>query len=131
MIGLLIAIASAVVLGGGSPSARSESDFQLTAARTATGWTMQCSRGCDWSQLSLDCRFADCRALVDNAGITTAVRAKPEGRTFAFVIGRTQSGWTAHGIEGTAWADVSWNCPAPSSCRAHLNARGVGGPATP
>jgi hypothetical protein len=122
---ILAAIASVLVLGAARPAGVATANFQITVDQTATGWKMQCAKGCAWTDLSFGCG-ADCRALVDESGITVAITTKVRGEGFAFVIERTSKGWRAKAVNGTTWLNVSWDCHAVV-CRAHLDATGVSG----
>ena len=98
--------------------------FQLVLERTASGWSAHCDSGCSWIDLSAKC-VAACSATITNSGIAIGA-VKADAARFSFVVERTATGWTANGLNGTAWAAVSWRCP-PGSCKARIDGFGVYG----
>jgi hypothetical protein len=98
--------------------------FGIVLRPTATGWSAHCGSGCSWMDLSANCP-AMCSATITNNGVQIGT-LKPDTARFSFVVETTATGWTASGLNGTAWISLSWGCPL-SYCRARVDGFGVRG----
>ena len=121
---LLAATASAYSGRGQQALAR----FQIVLDRSGPGWAAHCDTGCAWQDLSYACP-AGCRVRIDANGVSTETTASRPAPAFAFVLERTDDGWQAQSVAGTAWTTVSWHSVGCQfgSCRARIDEHGVYG----
>ena len=121
---LLAATASAHAGRGQQPLAR----FQIVLDRSGSGWAAQCDTGCTWKDLSFTCP-SGCRIRIDANGISTETVPPRPAPSFAFVLERTEDGWQAQSVIGTAWRTLSWHSVGCQfgSCRARIDEHGVSG----
>ncbi|MES2123365.1 MAG: hypothetical protein V4503_01630 [Gemmatimonadota bacterium] len=99
--------------------------FQLTLERTAKGWAAECDSGCSWKQLSVSCA-SDCAVLIDADGVSSSVVKARVSDKFGFIVRRSERGWNAESVSGTAWKEIGWGCPL-DVCRARVDELGVSG----
>jgi hypothetical protein len=123
MRGFVTALASVFVLAAASPERPAPAEFSLTIEGISTGWHIRCAKGCTWTDVSHVCRTA-CRSLVHEMGQTTEVDAPLQTDGFAFVLKRTESGWSARSRKGTSWSSLTWGC-AVEPCPAIVTESGV------
>jgi hypothetical protein len=118
-VALLTAVGS---LAAAAPQP-SVAPFRLTLERSATGWQAQCDAGCHWTTLAVTCP-GDCRVLIDASGVAVNPTGEKTSSAFGFVVSRSQNGWRATSITGTAWSSVEWHC-GPPTCGARIDEAGV------
>ncbi len=123
----LLALALVLPLAALLVGARSDSTapaFDITLTRTASGWSVTCDTGCDWTELAVSC-VRDCRVRIDAAGVTTKVSTTETTERFGFIVGRgTDQKWAAQSLGGTAWKTIGWTCMT-DRCRARIDDSGV------
>jgi hypothetical protein len=125
----LAAALAALVLAAGCRSGRSRepapTSFAMIVERSASGWRVQCERGCRWTEVSMQC--AGCEVRLDAAGIARADAPAAAGTAgFAFVLSAADRGWAARGVRGVRWTALSWTCGG-AVCRGRLDESGVSG----
>ncbi len=118
-VALLTAVGS---LAAAAPQP-SVAPFRITLERSATGWQAQCDTGCSWTTLAVTCP-GDCRVLIDASGVAVNPKGDKTSSAFGFVVSRSQNGWHAASITGTAWTSLGWSCGAPA-CGARIDEAGV------
>src|ERR1041385_6629014 len=112
---LLAATASAHTGRGQQPLAR----FRIVLDRSGSGWAAQGDTGCAWKDLSTTC-LSGCRIRIDANGVSAEPDPPRPAPSFAFVLERTEDGWQARSVAGTAWRTLSWRSVGCQfgSCRA-------------
>jgi hypothetical protein len=96
--------------------------FAVILERSPTGWAAHCEVGCQWTDVTMSCN--GCDVQLDASGIALAYPS-PAPKGFAFVVSDARDGWTARGIQGVRWQNLSWSCSAVV-CRGRLDETGVG-----
>ena len=99
--------------------------FAVILERSPTGWAAHCEVGCQWTDVTMSCN--GCEVQLDASGIAGIALANPSPapKGFAFVVSDARDGWTARGIQGVRWQNLSWSCGAVV-CRGRLYETGVG-----
>lgn len=121
---LLATLLLAVTAVGTTAAVNAPATFDITLARTATGWSATCASGCAWTEVTMDCA-AQCQAVISETGMRTQRTEGIADEAFAFVVApRGTGGWQATSIRGTAWSETSIGCGA-AQCRARIDGTGV------
>ena len=105
--------------------ARESSPFEVVIELDGRRWTAECAEGCAWTRVTYTCA-GECSVLLDSRGIASALDVPNADITFAFQLDQTDKGWTAMGMHGTAWTRLAWGCRGLGSCKARVDASGVG-----
>ena len=111
-------------------SERSElSEFLFIVNTTNNQIVLSCEKGCAWSELSFSAATNESYQAVDQYGMTTSeARESVEGSAdlseFMFKIRKTEDGVSLMGLEGSAWTELSFRCPA-YNCGQAVNQYGM------
>ena len=124
LVAALLASPSVPVPAGTVPTTPT-TEFRLIVESHDNRWALACERGCDWQAATFACADA-CSVMVDKAGISAANVRRMPATGFAFTLSRSERGWAAATLQGTAWTEVSWGCGRLRSCTARLDENGVG-----
>jgi hypothetical protein len=100
--------------------------FSITLERNGSLWSATCTKGCQWTAVSVRCRGM-CAVIVDDQGLRTLASGRLPDEQFAFTAEADGSGWRARSYVGTAWLALGYTCGIPGICRAHVNEHGVSG----
>jgi hypothetical protein len=88
--------------------------FQILVETTDTGIKLTGMKGCAWKELTFNLEMNKPQAI-NQDGMATLNNTNSEGvtknRTFLFTITKTPDGLSFEGIDGTAWKDLSFQCP--------------------
>jgi len=111
-------------------SERSElSEFLFTVNTTNDQIILTCKKGCSWSELTFSAEATGNYQAIDQFGMTTSKdRESIEGSAdlseFMFKIRKKTNGVSLMGLEGSAWTELSFSCPA-YSCEQAVNQYGM------
>ena len=124
ILAVLVVLAAVIGLSRAIP-ARAASFFDITVALDGERWTVDCDKGCAWTRVSYACA-GPCSVVVDSRGISDARDRRNDEVAFAFQLDRTERGWSATSVTGTAWTRLAWGCGPFRECKARVDASGVG-----
>jgi len=103
------------------------SGFLILVETTDNGLKLTCEEGCAWGELSFSLNGYR-RQAIDQYGMTSLKRDQPAKSdrlsNFLFTVKKTKEGLKFEGKEGTAWSELSFNCP-DNICYQHIDQEGM------
>lgn len=90
-------------------------EFLIKIEATKSHIKLNCVTGCDWKELQYTTTSANLMQAINRSGMADLTERdllrEADSTDFIFLIERTNIGLTLKGLEGTAWKELSFNCP--------------------
>ena len=127
-----IALLTSVIIGGSSISwaqtkvENQSSKFLILIETTKEGLKLTAEEGCAWKELSFSLK-QDKPQGIDQFGMTSFDKIATQDNklsSFLFVIRKTKDGVSLEGKNGTAWTNLTFNCPS-GQCYQYVDFSGM------